>query len=491
MKTKWMRELQMNDDVILFGCFRLFVAEGLFEQSPVKLSGRALDTLIALVEDAGKIVAKRDTPDWGYHLLSEQERTVLRRLAIFDGIFTPEAARLVAPSDGVDEDVTAAASLISKSLIAADGSDTTARLRLIDAMRTYVAEKLTDFDGGDQMAQRHAIYNLQVLEQANAPAAAPLADKRSRAAATHLDNIRSALEWASSERGDNAVGAALAAAGRALAKDPEIAEELGDLHNQLRQVDTALREAERQHLDAQMQLAHANRIATMGQLAASIVHEVNQPIGATLLNAQTALRWLSTSPPNLDSARQSINRIITDGKRVTDIIGLIHDLAKKAPARKKGLEINEVIFEVIGLTRSELSKNLVSFQTRLAHGLPSIWGDRVQLQQVIFNLILNAMEAMSEVSEGSRELVISTRRADSDAVLVAVRDSGPGLSHTSPERLFEAFYTTKPGGLGMGLSICRSIVEAHGGRLWATPNEPRGAVFCMMLPVKEGSLENL
>jgi C4-dicarboxylate-specific signal transduction histidine kinase len=491
MKTKWMRELQMNDDVILFGCFRLFVAEGLIEQSPVKLSGRALDTLIALVEDAGKIVAKKETPDWGYHLLSEQERMVLRRLAIFDGIFTPEATRLVAPSDGIDEDVTAVASLISKSLIAVDGSDTTARLRLIDAMRTYVTGKLANFDGGDQMAQHHAIHNLQVFEQANAPAAARLGDKRSRASAMHLDNIRSALEWASSERGDNAVGAALAAAGRAVAKDRVVTEKPGDLRHKLRQVEAALREAERRHLDAQMQLAHANRIAAMGQLAASIVHEVNQPIGATLLNAQTALRWLAASPPNPDSARQSINRIINDGKRVTDIIGLIHDLAKKAPARKKGLEINEVIFEVIGLTRSEMSKNLVSFQTRLAHGLPSIWADRVQLQQVILNLILNATEAMSEVSERSRELVISTSRADSDGVLVAIRDSGPGLPHASPERLFEAFYTTKPDGLGMGLSICRSIVEAHGGRLWAAPNEPHGAVFCMVLPVEEGSLDNL
>ena len=264
----------MNDDVILFGCFRLFVAERLLEQSLVKLSGRALDTLVALVEETDRIADKRDTPDWSYPYVSEQERKVLRRFAIFDGIFTPEAARLVAPWDDIDEDeVAAVARLISESLVAVDGSDTTARLRLIDAMRTYATEKLADYRGGDQMAQRHAIYNLQVLEQANSPAVAPLADKRSRAAAMHLDNIRSALEWASSERGEKAVGAALAAAGCALAKDPEIAEELGDpeiteelgdLHNQLRQIETALREAERQHLDAQMQLAHANRIATMG-----------------------------------------------------------------------------------------------------------------------------------------------------------------------------------------------------------------------------------
>ena len=480
----------MRDHVILSGFFRLSAVEGVLEQSLVKLS-RILDNLIALVEDAGKVVDKTDTPGWNCPFLSQQERIVLRRLAIFDGIFTPEAARSVASRYDIDEEeVTALVSLISNLLLAVDGSDTTARLRLIDTMRTYTVEKLADRGGAYQMAQPHT-YNLQAFEQANAPAAAPLVDKGPRASAMHLENIRSALEWASSERGDNAVGAALTAAGRALAKNLEVTEKPGDLHNEFRRIEAAWRDAERRHLDAQMQLAHANRIATMGQLAASIVHEVNQPIGATLLNAQAGLRWLAASPPNLDSAKQSINRIITDGRRVTDIIGLIHDLAKKAPARKKGLEINEVIFEVIGLTRSEISKNLVSFQTRLAHGLPSIWGDRVQLQQVILNLILNATEAMSEVSEGSRELVISTSRADSDGVLVAVRDSGPGLSHTSPERLFEAFYTTKPGGLGMGLSICRSIVEAHGGRLWATPNEPHGAVFSMMLPVKEGSLQNL
>jgi C4-dicarboxylate-specific signal transduction histidine kinase len=483
----------MKSNVILFGCFRLPVAKGLREQdgSLVKSSGRALDALIALVEDAGKIVDKRGTRDWSYHLLSEQERLVLRRFAIFDGIFAPEAAGPVASWDDIDEDeiVTAVASLISKSPTAVDGSDTTARLRLIDTMRTYAIGKLADCGGGDQMTQGQAMYNLQLFEQAKATAS--LADSGSRASAKHLGNIRPALEWAFSERGDYAVGAALANAGGALAKGLDGAEEPGDLRNKLKQAEAALREAERRYLDAQMQLAHANRIATMGQLTASIVHEVNQPIGATLMNAETALRWLAVSPPNLDSAKQSIDRIIADGKRVADIIGLIRDLAKKAPARKEGLEINKVIFEVIGLTRNEMSKNLVLVQTRLANGLPSIWGDRVQLQQVILNLILNATEAMSEVGEGARELVISTSRADSGGVLVAVRDSGPGLSYTSPERLFEAFYTTKPSGLGMGLSICRSIVEAHGGRLWAAPNEPCGAVFWMLLPVREGSIENL
>jgi C4-dicarboxylate-specific signal transduction histidine kinase len=265
----------------------------------------------------------------------------------------------------------------------------------------------------------------------------------------------------------------------------------GDIHDQLRQAEAALRAAEQRYLDAEMQLAHVNRIAIMGQLAASIAHEINQPIAATLLNAATALRRLVAQPPQFESARRSIELIINDSRRAADIIGRIHGLVKKAPVRKQGLEINQVIFEVIGLTGNEMSKNLVLVQTRLANDLPSIWGDRVQLQQVILNLILNAAEAMSEVREGSRELSISTGRADCDGVLVAVRDSGPGLSHASAERVFEPFYTTKPSGLGMGLSICRSIVEAHGGRLWATPNEPRGAVFCMVLPIRQKSLENV
>jgi signal transduction histidine kinase len=346
----------MKDDVILFGCFRLAVAEGLLEQSgnPVKLSGRALDTLIALVEDVGKIVDERDT---------------------------------------------------------------------------------------------------------------------------YLGNVRSALEWAFFERGDDAEATGLGAAGGALAKGIKVAEELVDLQNKLERVEAALHEAERRCLDAQMQLAHVNRIATMGQLAASIVHEINQPIGAGLVNAETALRWLAASPPKVESARQSIDRVIADGKRAADIVGRIHDLAKKAPAKRESMEINDVVLEVIGLIGSEMLKNGISMQTRLTDCLPSIWGDRVQLQQVILNLIMNAIEAMSEVAEGSRELLITTGNAETGGVLVAVSDSGAGLPQAGLDRIFQAFYTTKPGGLGIGLSICRSIIEAHGGRLWAVPNEPRGAVF--------------
>jgi PAS domain S-box-containing protein len=240
---------------------------------------------------------------------------------------------------------------------------------------------------------------------------------------------------------------------------------------------------------AEAELAHANRVATMGQLTASIAHEVNQPIAALLMNAGTAVRWLDRAPPNLEEARPLIDHIIRDGKRAADIVSRIRDFSKKAPARKRHLEINATILEVMGLTRAVVLENGVLAKVQLSEALPPILGDRVQLQQVILNLIMNAVEAMSQVTEGSRELLISSSEVESGSVLVAVSDTGPGLSQASPDRIFEAFYTTKASGLGMGLSICRSIVEAHGGRLWAAPNEPHGAVFCMMLPIGEKSVE--
>jgi PAS domain S-box-containing protein len=242
---------------------------------------------------------------------------------------------------------------------------------------------------------------------------------------------------------------------------------------------------------AETELAHASRVATMGQLAASIAHEVNQPIAAALINAGTAARWLARQPPNLEEARLVIDHIIKDGKRAADVVGRIRNFSKNAPAQKGDIEINEAILEIMILARSAMSEHSVLVTMQLSEGLPPISGDRVQFQQVILNLIMNAIEAMSEVGEGSRELLISTSEAESGGVLVTVSDSGPGLPQADPERLFEAFYTTKASGLGMGLSICRSIIQNHGGRLWATPNQPRGAVFRMMLPVKESSLEKL
>jgi PAS domain S-box-containing protein len=241
---------------------------------------------------------------------------------------------------------------------------------------------------------------------------------------------------------------------------------------------------------AEAELVHANRIATMGQLSASIAHEVNQPIAATLMNAGTAGRWLARQPPNLEGAKQSIDRIISDGKRAAEIVRRIRDFSKKTSSQKGDLEINEAILEIMILTRAAMSEHSVLVTMQLSEGLPPILGDRVQLQQVMLNLIMNAIEAMSEVTEGSRELLISTGEVEPGGVLVAVSDSGPGLPQASLARIFEAFYTTKSSGLGMGLSICRTIVEAHGGRLWATPNEPHGAVFCVTLPIGGKSLEN-
>jgi signal transduction histidine kinase len=237
--------------------------------------------------------------------------------------------------------------------------------------------------------------------------------------------------------------------------------------------------------EAQTELAHVNRVTTMGQLVASIAHEISQPVAAAVTNAHAALRWLGTQPPDLEEARQALAHIIKDGYRAGEIIDWIRGLIKKAPSRKDRLDINETILEVIALTRSEVQRNGVSLQTRLANGLPLVQGDRIQLQQVILNLIVNAVEAMSGASEGARELLISTEIDASNAVLVAVRDSGSGLDPESLDRLFDAFYTTKPSGMGMGLSICRSIIQAHGGRVWATANVPQGSVFKFTLPVGE------
>ena len=242
------------------------------------------------------------------------------------------------------------------------------------------------------------------------------------------------------------------------------------------------RQSEGRNREMEMELAHANRVATMGQLTASIAHEVKQPIAAAVSNAQAALLWLDRQPPDLEEVRQALASIVKDGMRAGDVVGHIRDLIKKAPPREDRLEINAAIREVIELTRGETGKNGVAVQAELADGLPLIRGDRVQLQQVMLNLIINAVEAMTGVSEGPRELLISTAKSETGGVRVAMRDSGPGLAPADLERLFTAFYTTKPKGLGLGLSICRSIVEAHGGRLWASANAPRGAVFQFALP---------
>jgi PAS domain S-box-containing protein len=232
---------------------------------------------------------------------------------------------------------------------------------------------------------------------------------------------------------------------------------------------------------AQAELTHVTRVATLGEMTASIAHEVNQPLTAIVNNASACLRWLNAQ--NLEEARQSAARVVAEGHRAGEIIGRIRALAKKAPPRKDWVDVNETILEVIALARSEVHSNAVTLQTRLGDDVPLILGDRIQLQQVILNLMINAIEAMNAIRDTPRELLIGSTKDDSHRVVVTVRDSGPGLDPKSLDRLFHAFYTTKPHGMGMGLAISRSIIEAHGGRLCATANAPHGAVFQFTLPI--------
>jgi PAS domain S-box-containing protein len=249
----------------------------------------------------------------------------------------------------------------------------------------------------------------------------------------------------------------------------------------LRTAEEEARENEQRYRKAELELAHANRVATMGQLTASITHEVNQPITAAVTYALAARRFLSAEPPNFDEADDALSLIVKEGNRAGEVVGRIRALIKKAPPRKDAVAINDAILEIIVLTRIEAANNGVSVRTQLAEGLPRVEGDRVQLQQVLLNLIINAIEAMRDVGEGERELLISTCH-EPDGVSVEVRDSGPGFAPAETDRVFEAFYSTKPSGVGLGLSICRSIIEAHNGRLWASPNVPRGAVFGFVAP---------
>jgi PAS domain S-box-containing protein len=241
--------------------------------------------------------------------------------------------------------------------------------------------------------------------------------------------------------------------------------------------------AEEAYREAQMALAHANRVATMGQLTASITHEVNQPITAAVTYASAARRFLSAEPPNFREVDDALSKIVKEGNRAGEVVERVRALVKKVPARKDTVAIDDAILEVIALTRAEAANNSVSVRTQFAEGLPRVQGDRVQLQQVILNLVVNAIQAMSAIREGPRELQISIDAVPSEgSVRVGVRDTGHGLSPESLSRLFEPFYTTKPEGMGMGLSICRSIIEAHGGRLWAIPCEPQGALFQFTIP---------
>lgn len=245
-------------------------------------------------------------------------------------------------------------------------------------------------------------------------------------------------------------------------------------------------EEERESLHRlETELARVSRLTTLGELTTSIAHEVSQPLGGMVASAGACARWLAADPPAMAEARAALDNIVADGKRARDVIARIRALTKRQVPRKDRLDINHQVREVLALTDHELRKHDIVLRTELDGTLPPVVGDRVQLQQVLLNLIVNAVEAMHTVHDRSRELAIVSRQDGSNAVLVEVRDSGIGLDAQRTEQVFEAFYTTKPEGIGIGLSISRSIIEAHGGRLWASANTPHGAVFRFSVPVTE------
>jgi PAS domain S-box-containing protein len=248
---------------------------------------------------------------------------------------------------------------------------------------------------------------------------------------------------------------------------------------------TSRRRAEAELHEAQANLAHVTRVTALGELAASIAHEVNQPLAAVVTNAAACLRWLDREPANLKEARGAVQSIVKDGNRAGDVIQRVRALANKTADQKAPLDINEVVNEVISLAQHELSSHRVALRLELAPALPLILADRIQLQQVILNLVINAIEAMQPVKDRPRELVIRTRQDEASQVLVAVSDCGVGVAAENADRLFDAFFTTKSSGMGMGLSICRSIVNAHGGRLSASGNAGPGATFQFTLPLHQ------
>ncbi len=260
--------------------------------------------------------------------------------------------------------------------------------------------------------------------------------------------------------------------------DGDVLEVLGTVRDvtERRRAELALREA-------QATLAHVTRVTTLGEVTASIAHEVNQPLLGMVTSASSCSRWLAAQPPNLQRAQRALERIMKAGTRASAVIDRVRTLVKRQPLRVAPVDLNEIVRDVIAMVRHELQRSGVSLKTRLAEELPAVPGDRVQLQQVVLNLILNAIEATREIEGRSRQVWVASRFEHGQAVHVEVRDSGVGLAPDSQARVFEAFYTTKQSGLGMGLSISRSIIEAHGGRIGARPNSPHGAIFQFSLPL--------
>lgn len=249
---------------------------------------------------------------------------------------------------------------------------------------------------------------------------------------------------------------------------------------------SAIRQAEEALHQSRAELARVARVMTLGELAAAIAHEVNQPLAGLVSSGHACLRWLSAAPPNLEAGRRSVERMLRDGMRAGEVVQRIQALVAKAPPRRDWLNMNAAISEVIALVRTELQRNHITLQTELSEALPLIRGDRIQLQQIILNLVMNAIEAMSGAGQPARILSICSRQDGAHGILVAVRDTGPGLNHGAPERVFDAFYSTKQEGMGMGLAISRTIAESHGGKLSAASGQPRGALFELRLPTVDG-----
>jgi C4-dicarboxylate-specific signal transduction histidine kinase len=262
----------------------------------------------------------------------------------------------------------------------------------------------------------------------------------------------------------------------------ELETRVQDRTAELRQANETLRERGETLQKVQTELAHVTRVMTVGELTASIAHELNQPLAAIVTNSNACLRWLGGAQPNLDEARKAVDRIIKDSYRASDVISRVRALVKKTPARNDLVDLNEVIVEVLALAQNQARRAGVVLKRELATDLPRVRGDRVQLQQVILNLVINGLEAIAKNKNGERELSISSGIDDSKDMTIAVRDTGEGLDPANLERVFDAFFTTKADGMGMGLAISRTIIESHGGRLWATPNSPRGAIFQFTLP---------
>lgn len=250
--------------------------------------------------------------------------------------------------------------------------------------------------------------------------------------------------------------------------------------------ETATKRAELDLSQARANLAHVNRVTTLGEMSASIAHEVAQPIGAIVTNAGAGMRWLGAEPPELDETRKVLGRILKDGNRANEVITRIRAMSRKMPTRRDTVSINSLVEEIVALVRAEAERGHVTLQLALAPDLPLVACDRVQVQQVILNLIVNSIEAMSAQHDGQRRLEVRSLLDATGNVVVVVADTGPGFEADQIDRIFDAFFTTKPQGLGMGLAICRSIIEAHDGRLWAEPGQDGGAVLQLLLPVDAG-----